>query len=123
MEAVLEKLGLLEIADSHPYKLGRGAMQIIALAACLVTNPRILVLDEPVSHLSYPRNWQILELMARLNRQGETVILITHDFNMAQSFCSRMVFMEEGRITKDIPNSNADSVDPVWTDRPKGMAA
>lgn len=117
VEAVLDDLGLLRVADTHPYKLDRSAMQTIALAACLVNNPRILVLDEPVSHMSYPRNWETLELIGRLNRQGLTVILITHDFEVARYFCSRMVFMEEGRITKDIPSPQADSVNTARTDR------
>ncbi len=121
VEAVLDNLGLLQVADTHPYKLGRSAMQIIALAACLVNNPRILVLDEPVSHLSYPRNRETLELIGRLNRLGQTIILVTHDFEVARYFCSRMIVMEEGRIIKDIPNP--DSVNPAWTDRPKGLAA
>ncbi len=54
-----------------------------------MNQPRLLVLDEPVSHLSYPRNWEILERIARLNRQGLTVILITHDVNAARYFSSR----------------------------------
>ncbi len=123
VEVVLNTLGLLPVADTHPYKLDRGAMQIIALAACLVNNPRILVLDEPVSHMSYPRNWKILELIDRLNRQGLTIILVTHDFEIAQYFSTRMVFMEEGRITKDIPNPYADSASQAYTDRSKEMAA
>lgn len=123
VEAVLDNLGLLPVADTHPYRLSRSAMQIIALAACLVNNPRILVLDEPVSHMSTPRNWEILELIGRLNRQGLTVILITHDFEVAQYVCTRMVFMEKGRITKDIPHPHADSANPVWTARPEGTAA
>ena len=123
VEAVLDNLGLLPVADTHPYRLGRSARQIIALAACLVNNPRILVLDEPVSHLSYPRNWETLELIGRLNRQGLTVILITHDFEVARYVCSRMVFMEEGRITKDIPNPIAVPANPVWTTLSKGTAA
>ncbi|MGC1401835.1 MAG: ABC transporter ATP-binding protein, partial [Thermodesulfobacteriota bacterium] len=123
VEVVLNTLGLLPVADTHPYKLDRGAMQILALAACLVNSPRILVLDEPVSHMSYPRNWKILELIDRLNRQDLTIILVTHDFEIAQYFSTRMVFMEEGRITKDIPNPYADSAKQAYTDRSKEMAA
>ncbi|MBI5583006.1 MAG: ATP-binding cassette domain-containing protein [Deltaproteobacteria bacterium] len=117
--AILDELGLTPFAETHPYRLSRGDRQIVALAACLVNRPRLLVLDEPVSHLSYPRNWKILELIGRLNRQGLTVILVTHDFRAARHFSTRNIFLEKGRIVKDL---SRPQMNPSTADRLKGLA-
>jgi energy-coupling factor transport system ATP-binding protein len=117
---VLDELGLTPVSETHPYRLSRGTRQIVALAACLVNRPRLLVLDEPVSHLSYPRNWEILERIGRLNRQGLTVILITHDFRAVRHFSTRHIFLENGRIVKDLSRFVAN---PSAADRSEGSAA
>ncbi len=122
VESVLDELGLLPVAGRHPYRLSRGTRQIVALAACLVNRPRLLVLDEPVSHLSFPRNWEILELIGRLNRQGLTVILVTHDFNAVRHFSTRNIFLENGRIVKDLCRPWVPGTNPSAADRPEGPA-
>jgi energy-coupling factor transport system ATP-binding protein len=121
VEAVLDKLGLLPVAGTHPYRLSRGTRQIVALAACLINRPRLLVLDEPVSHLSFPRNWEILELIGRLNRQGLTIILVTHDFNAVRHFSTRNLFLENGRIVKDLYRPGVPGASSA-ADRPEDSA-
>jgi energy-coupling factor transport system ATP-binding protein len=110
VEALLEKLGLLHLANLHPYQLGRSLKQVVALAACLITDPPIIVLDEPLSHLGYPRNREILEIIAGLTRKGRTVILITHDHEAAYVLGTRLIFMESGRIISDSPNPGTCSI-------------
>ncbi len=118
VKAVLAELGLLPVAGTHPYRLNRGTRQIVALAACLVNRPPLLVLDEPVSHLSFPRNWEILELIGRLNRQGLTVILVTHDFQAVRHFSTRNIFLENGRVVKDLNCPGVFETRPAATHRP-----
>jgi energy-coupling factor transport system ATP-binding protein len=112
VETQLEELGLLPFADHHPYQLSRGLKQIVALAACLITHPPLIVLDEPLSHLGYPRNREILEFLAGLSPNGRTIILITHDHEAARALGTRLILMKGGRIISDSPNRpGIESVD------------
>ena len=109
VEAQLEELGLLPFADHHPYQLSRSLKQVVALAACLITNPPIIVLDEPLSHLGYPRNREIFEVMSGFSVKGQTVIWITHDHETACALGTRLIFMEGGRIISDATNHRLSS--------------
>lgn len=110
VERVLDSLGILDYADEHPYRLSRSLMQKVALASCLVHEPEVLILDEPVSHMSYPQNVEMLRLIEMLHSKGKTIIMITHDPLVAAHFSTRAITMENGRITRDTTESHCRSI-------------
>jgi ABC-type Fe3+/spermidine/putrescine transport system ATPase subunit len=96
---LLEKLGLSSVSHKRPGELSGGQLQRAALAAALATEPRILLLDEPLSHLDRPLAERLrLELMSLHRELGLTVIHVTHDQDEALSLATRMAILVEGRI-------------------------
>lgn len=79
----LERVGLGERVDHKPNQLSGGQKQRVAIARAMVNNPRILLADEPTGALDQKSGKQIMELFAKLNEEGATVIMITHDANVA----------------------------------------
>lgn len=100
---LLAEMGLTEFSQSHPYKLARSDIQKLALASSLANEPQILIIDEPTSQMSAVQSWETMELISQYNRNGITVIMISHDLNLALNFSSRIVVMDEGQIAMDIP--------------------
>jgi len=84
-----------------PFSMSRGERQRIALASVLATRPEILVLDEPTTGLDYRECMQIMELVQELNRQGTTVMMVTHDMELVNDFASRVLVVGGGRLLAD----------------------
>ena len=97
---VLELVGLSQKADRLPSALSGGEQQRVAIARALVTNPDIVLADEPTGALDSKTGAQVIELLKELNREGRTIILITHDLEIAAS-APRRVFLRDGRIERD----------------------
>ncbi|AFM27532.1 ABC transporter ATP-binding protein [Desulfomonile tiedjei] len=98
----LAKLDLSEVASVHPYRLPGGMMQKVAFASRLIHEPEVLVLDEPTSHMSFPDDFKTMELLTQLREEGRTIIVITHDHQIALSFASRFIFLERGKIQAEL---------------------
>ena len=99
---LLGKVGLAGREDHYPSQLSGGQQQRVALARALVTDPPILLADEPTGNLDSRTSEEVIGLFQELNRQGKTVILITHEPDIAQ-FASRIVACKDGRIVSDQP--------------------
>lgn len=79
-----------------------GERQLVLIARALAQEPRLLLLDEPTSHLDITHQVAMLDLVSRLNRDlGATVIVVLHDLNLASAYCRRIVLMQAGRIRAD----------------------
>lgn len=100
---VEETLGWLKLdPDRAPLSLSRGERQRVALASLFVRRPSLLLLDEPTTGLDYRECMQMMNTVARLNREdGVTVLMITHDMEIALDFAPRMLTLSEGRIIAD----------------------
>lgn len=100
-ERVLKLVELEGFAKTDPESLSMGQKQRVAVASVLVMNPRILLLDEPTTGQDQRTLKPFMDLIARLNREGTTVVMITHDMDVAMNYASRMVVMAGGQVIAD----------------------
>lgn len=92
----------LEIADRYIDELSGGERQRVIIARALSQEPKILLLDEPTSHLDINHQVEIYDLIKRLNSEKDlSVVIVSHDLNMAAEYCDRLVLMKNGRVYKD----------------------
>ncbi len=97
---MLERLGLGERLNFDRNRLSGGQQQRVAIARALVTSPDIVLADEPTGALDSKTGAQVIDLLKELNREGRTIILITHDLDIAAS-APRRVFLRDGKVEKD----------------------
>lgn len=97
-EKALEKVGLSDRMDFKPTQLSGGQKQRVAIARAIVTNPDILLADEPTGALDSASGRQVMELFEQLNREGMTVIMITHDAEIA-SHAERIMLIRDGILS------------------------
>ncbi len=105
---MLTKVGLSERADHHPAQLSGGQQQRVAIARALVTRPLLILADEPTGALDSRTSLEIMALLQELNRGGMTVVLVTHESDVAR-FARRILRFRDGRIVMDEPNDPADA--------------
>ena len=98
--AALESVGLLDRASHLPSELSGGQQQRVAVARALVTDPAILLADEPTGNLDTESSLEIMKLLRELNQQGRTIVLITHEADIA-AFAQRVVRLRDGVIVSD----------------------
>lgn len=94
----MEKTQTLHLADRLITELSGGEKQRVVIAQALAQNPRLLLLDEPTTHLDISHQLQILDLLKKLNLEGLTIISVFHDLNLAARYCRRLVLLNSGRI-------------------------
>ncbi|PYM41887.1 MAG: macrolide ABC transporter ATP-binding protein [Candidatus Rokuibacteriota bacterium] len=101
----LAAVGLEDRADHHPSQLSGGQQQRVAIARALVNDPAVLLADEPTGNLDTQTSIEILVLLQHLNRQGITIVLITHEPDIA-GYASRVLTFRDGRLLRDEPVSS-----------------
>ncbi|MFZ2487218.1 MAG: ATP-binding cassette domain-containing protein [Anaerolineae bacterium] len=101
--ALLAQLGLTEQAEHYPRDLSSGQRQRVALAAILVASPTLLLLDEPTRGLDYAQKAALTALLLRWRDQGRTVLLATHDVELAAHCADRVVLLGDGEVVLDGP--------------------
>lgn len=110
--AELEKMGLTEWADHLPNQLSGGQKQRVAIARSLITQPKVLLADEPTGALDTQTSYEVLNIIKQVNReQGITVVLVTHEPDIA-AMTQRIVKMKDGVIVEDAPVSPNDIAAP-----------
>jgi putative ABC transport system ATP-binding protein len=98
----LETVGLAERADHHPNQLSGGQQQRVAIARALVNQPKLLLADEPTGNLDTRTSIEIMGVFQTLNAQGMTVVMVTHELDIAH-YAARIVVMRDGRVVTDEP--------------------
>jgi biotin transport system ATP-binding protein len=99
----LKAVGLTELAEQSPHLLSGGEKRRVAIAGILAMQARILAFDEPFSNLDYPGVRQVLAHIVRLQKEGHTIFLTTHDLEKVVAHATRLVILQEGRIVRDGP--------------------
>ena len=107
VEAIAKTLGIDDLLNKPVGSCSRGQQQRVALARAMVTQPSILIADEPTGNLDHQNSTQLLEKLSKFHQQGMTIILVTHDIHVA-SFAHRVLYLEDGIIQKEFLRENQD---------------
>ena len=100
----LDAVGAAHLAAKPFDQLSGGEQQLVLIARALAQQSAILILDEPTTYLDLKHQWDLLRLLADLNRRGTTILVTLHDLNLAARACSRIVLMKAGRVVADGPS-------------------
>lgn len=103
IQEVLQLTDTLHLAKRYFQDLSGGEQQLVSLASALAQDPSVLLLDEPTVFLDLKHQLQIYRILKDLHdSHGLDLIMVTHDLNLAQSFCDRLIFMKQGEIVADL---------------------
>ena len=97
VEEVLRMLKIEEKAECYPTELSGGQCQRVAIARAIITNPKIILADEPTGALDEENGKNVMDIFEKLNNQGTTIIVVTHDKDVAQR-CNRVITLRDGCI-------------------------
>ena len=101
--AVLQRVGLGDRLANRPNQLSGGQQQRVAIARAIVNQPKLLLADEPTGALDSQMSQEIMDIFAELNQQGMTLVMVTHDPEVAQR-CQRTIAFRDGSVLNDSPN-------------------
>ena len=100
---LLERVGMKDHAQKHPFALSGGQQQRVAIARALAMQPRVMLFDEPTSALDPEMVKEVLDVMKQLAASGMTMIVVTHEMGFAREVADRVLFFDQGRIAQDAP--------------------
>ena len=98
---LLSRLGIDDAAERYPAKLSGGQQQRVAIARALINQPALLLADEPTGALDTKSGDQVMDLLAQLHQQGQTIVLVTHDPKLATRYAARVISIMDGRVVDD----------------------
>ena len=108
----LDIVGLSDRADHHPSQLSGGQQQRVAIARSLVNQPQVLLADEPTGNLDSKTTVEVMGVFQRLNAEGITIIMVTHELDVAQ-FCKRNLILRDGLLVRDEKVENRPTAETV----------
>lgn len=95
-------VGMRGVEDKYPVELSTGESKRVELARAIINNPPVLVMDEPTANLDNDTAWDIVQLLAEINRRGTTIVMATHASWLVNIMCRRVVTLADGRIIGDV---------------------
>lgn len=97
---LLERVGLGARADHRPSELSGGEQQRVSIARALANDPQVLLADEPTGNLDSARATELLELLKTMQREGKTIVMVTHDQELAGKFADRIIKLKDGKLAE-----------------------
>jgi len=104
----LDRFRIVGKKDLYPSQLSGGQQQLVGVARAVITNPKLILADEPTGNLHTAQGEEVMELFTKLNREGTTIVQVTHSEKNA-SYGNRVIYLADGWITKDVKNDPAAS--------------
>ena len=105
MMPIVEKLGIKHLLKKYPYEISGGQKQRVAVARALITNPKLILADEPTGTLDSRATDELLKLFEDINYDGQTIVMVTHSVKAA-SHASRVLFIKDGEVFHQIYRGN-----------------
>lgn len=105
LEPIAKKLGITQLLEKYPYEVSGGQKQRAAVARALITNPKLVLADEPTGALDSRSTDGLLRVFNEINREGQTIIMVTHS-TKAASHASRVLFIKDGEVFHQIYRGN-----------------
>ncbi len=105
LKPIAERLRITEILSKYPYEVSGGQKQRAAVARALITNPKLILADEPTGALDSKSTAQILNLFEEINREGQTILMVTHS-TKAASHANRVMFIKDGEVFHQLYRGN-----------------
>ena len=96
----LEAVGLGDRLDHKPMEMSGGQRQRVAIARALINDPPVIMADEPTGNLDTKSSYEIMDIFKKMNKQGKTVIMVTHEPDIA-AYCKRVLVMRDGKLVSD----------------------
>ena len=110
---ILQLVGLAHKAKNRPSELSGGEQQRVSLARALVNNPEIIIADEPTGNIDPEMSYEIIELLNEINRQGTTILVVTHEHDLVRHFHKRVIELDHGRVIGDSAESDSLNEDDL----------
>jgi len=110
LQPLADQLGLIGLLDKYPYEISGGEKQRTAIARAVITKPRLILADEPTGALDSKSSANLLQIFEELNRQGQTILMVTHS-SLAASYASRVIFIKDGDLFSQIYRENSNRRD------------
>ena len=105
LKPIAAKLGITDLLKKYPYEVSGGQKQRAAVARALITNPKLILADEPTGALDSKATDELLRLFAQINQSGQTILMVTHSVKAA-SHASRVLFIKDGEVFHQIYSGN-----------------
>ncbi len=99
-ENLLKLIDLEDRADHYPNQLSGGQQQRVAIARALANDPEVILADEPTGNLDTQTGQKVMHFLQDLNKKGKTIIIVTHDPNLAQTYAEKIYWLKDGRVEK-----------------------
>lgn len=108
-ENLMRKLGIIDCADKDINEVSGGQLQRACIARSMINNPDILFADEPTGALNRQSSTEVMDELCKLNKNGTTIIMVTHDFKVAAR-CSRVLYIIDGQIAGEYVSNNSNDI-------------
>ena len=118
---ILQLVGLSHKARSMPNELSGGEQQRVSLARALVNNPKLIVADEPTGNVDPEMNHEIVDMLTKINNNGTTVIMVTHEHDLVRAFQRRVIVIKNGEVVSDTPDPTHAQFDSEETEKSTDM--
>ena len=98
IDEVLDEVGMMNLKNRMPYQLSGGEQQRISIARAILNKPNLILADEPTGNLDPGTSKEIMNLLIKINNQGSTILMATHDYDMISNFPKRTLRLEDGKL-------------------------